>query len=74
MSDALRWTGAEGTKLRDEVFGRLQAGKRLDGLGLGEVDGRVDLRGFRMPEHKGIEDVRLAGLDVGGALINTLEG
>src|SRR5262245_13811969 len=44
-----RWRGPEGERLADEVFARLLAGKSLDDLGLGEHEGRVDLRGISAP-------------------------
>ena len=45
----LRWDSPEGVLLAGEVLGRLRAGQSLGGLGLGEVDGRTDLRGFPSP-------------------------
>jgi transposase/uncharacterized protein YjbI with pentapeptide repeats len=52
MDDDLRsrWDSAEGVLLAGEVLGRLRAGDSLGGLGLGEVDGRVDLRGLPAPQ------------------------
>jgi uncharacterized protein YjbI with pentapeptide repeats len=44
-----RWGSADGVLLAGEVLARLRAGAALDGLGLGEVAGRVDLRGFPAP-------------------------
>ena len=44
-----RWASPEGVLLAGEVLARLKAGAPLGGLGLGEVDGRVDLRGFPAP-------------------------
>lgn len=44
-----RWDTPEGVVLAGEVLGRLKAGQPLAGLGLGEVGGRVDLRGFPAP-------------------------
>jgi uncharacterized protein YjbI with pentapeptide repeats len=50
MDDELgRWTSPEGVLLAGEVLARLKGGAPLGGLGLGEVDGRVDLRGFPAP-------------------------
>jgi uncharacterized protein YjbI with pentapeptide repeats len=55
----------EGVLLAEEVLARLKAGASLGGLGLGEVDGRVDLRGIPAPRPRLIspEDTarRLAG-------------
>jgi len=44
-----RWRTPDGERLAKEVFGRLTAGKSLRDLGLGEHDGRVDLRGISAP-------------------------
>jgi uncharacterized protein YjbI with pentapeptide repeats len=44
-----RWVSPEGVLLAGEVLAVLRAGMPLGGLGLGEVDGRVDLRGFPAP-------------------------
>jgi uncharacterized protein YjbI with pentapeptide repeats len=44
-----RWATPEGLLLTGEVLARLKAGAPVGGLGLGEVDGRVDLRGFPAP-------------------------
>ena len=44
-----RWSLPEGVLLAGEVLARLKAGAPLGGLGLGEVAGRVDLRGFPAP-------------------------
>lgn len=44
-----RWASVEGVLLAGEVLARLKAGEPLGGLGLGEVAGRVDLRGFPAP-------------------------
>lgn len=46
---ATRWRTPDGERLAEEVFSRLLGGKRLDDLGLGECDGRVDLRGIATP-------------------------
>jgi uncharacterized protein YjbI with pentapeptide repeats len=45
-----RWMSQEGTALRDEVLRRLLRGKSLDGLSLQSHDGRLDLRGFVVPQ------------------------
>lgn len=44
-----RWATPEGVLLAGEVLARLKAGAALGELGLGEVGGRVDLRGFPAP-------------------------
>lgn len=49
-----RWDTPEGVVLAGEVLGRLKAGQPLAGLGLGEVGGRVDLRGFPAPHPRPI--------------------
>lgn len=41
-----RWATEEGRALASEAWKRLLAGRPLDGLGLGEHKGRVDLRGL----------------------------
>jgi uncharacterized protein YjbI with pentapeptide repeats len=46
-----RWHSPEGARLSAEVVRRLQSNKKLGGLGLGEHDGRVDLRGFTWSPH-----------------------
>ena len=43
------WAGTEGRGLADEVIIRLLSGKSLHGLGLGQIDGRADLRGLPVP-------------------------
>jgi uncharacterized protein YjbI with pentapeptide repeats len=51
-----RWTTPDGVKLAHEVIRRLGKGKRIDRLGLGTHEGRVDLRGIVFPEpHLGRE-------------------
>lgn len=47
--DGNRWRTAEGQRAAAEVVSRLSRGRSLDKLGLGEVAGRVDLRGFLWP-------------------------
>jgi uncharacterized protein YjbI with pentapeptide repeats len=68
--DLLRWSGKAGTRLRDEVVARLRAGRPLTGLGLGEVDGRVDLRGLRLEARTRLDDVTLEGLDLRRAVLD----
>jgi len=46
---AARWTTPKGERLTLEVFGRLLTGESLTELGLGEHDGRIDLRGIAAP-------------------------
>ena len=52
-----------GTALRDDVWTRLSAGAPLDGLGLGRVHGRWDLRGigFEPPTREAPASVTLLG-------------
>ncbi|MDQ2827339.1 MAG: hypothetical protein M3Y04_10345 [Actinomycetota bacterium] len=54
MSDdrhpAARWRTDAGTALAEEVVARLLAGRPLDDLELGELEGRVDLRGLPFPQ------------------------
>ena len=45
-----RWSGDEGEQLVREVWRRLAIGKSLQDLGLGEHDGRTDLRGISVPQ------------------------
>jgi uncharacterized protein YjbI with pentapeptide repeats len=45
-----RWRGAGGQQLAREVWKRLAAGASLHDLGLGEHQGRIDLRGLMAPE------------------------
>lgn len=47
-----RWTTPEGRERAEEAVARLAVGRSLDGLGAGEVDGRVDLRGLPAPVAK----------------------
>jgi uncharacterized protein YjbI with pentapeptide repeats len=44
-----RWKTSEGEHLAREVLERLRRGARLDGLQLGEHQGRIDLRGMTVP-------------------------
>jgi hypothetical protein len=44
-----RWQTPEGERLTKDVFGRLVAGQSLSDLGLGEHEGRIDLRGILAP-------------------------
>jgi uncharacterized protein YjbI with pentapeptide repeats len=44
-----RWNTQEGRRTAAEVVERLRRRRSLDKLALGEVDGRVDLRGFPWP-------------------------
>lgn len=51
MNSALRkrWESPEGQERAEEALACLLAGRPLSGLGLDEVDGRVDLRGLPAP-------------------------
>jgi uncharacterized protein YjbI with pentapeptide repeats len=51
----------------EEVVKRLSRGRSLDKLGLGEVNGRVDLRGFPWPSSGGVETKRAGRHTVGTA-------
>lgn len=44
-----RWDSPEGVLLAAEVLARLKSARPLGDLGLGEIGGRVDLRGFPIP-------------------------
>jgi fluoroquinolone resistance protein len=44
-----RWLTPERQRLVSEVFARLLSGRSLTSLGLGEIEGRVDLRGLAGP-------------------------
>jgi uncharacterized protein YjbI with pentapeptide repeats len=53
-----------------EVVARLAAGRSLDELGLGVVDGRVDVRGLHVDDQVVmLQDVRVADLDLRDARI-----
>jgi|SRR5579864_127652 len=45
-----RWRSDDGARLAKELFQRLAANRSLHDLGLGEYDGRLDLRGIPAPE------------------------
>ena len=71
-----RWKTDQGRALATEVFRRLSAGERLDGLPLAHHEGRVDLRGVIGPAERtapwgpitrGMGAVTLEGLDLSGA-------
>ena len=67
-----RWSAAGGEELRDEVLGRLLAGGSLNDLGLGERDGRVGLRGLRLPPPERLHAYRKRGWvieELGGLLV-----
>jgi uncharacterized protein YjbI with pentapeptide repeats len=55
-----RWDTPEGLLLAGEVLARLRAGHPLDGIGLGEVAGRVDLRGFPAPPPRPVPPAEVA--------------
>jgi len=50
-----RWDTPDGRALAEEALARLMAGRSLDDLHLGEVDGRVDLRALPAPIPKRLE-------------------
>jgi uncharacterized protein YjbI with pentapeptide repeats len=64
-----RWLGRDGELLAGEVLDRLKAGRALGDLALGEVDGRVDLRGFpvALPRRTGRE-FQVGGLAIAETL------
>jgi uncharacterized protein YjbI with pentapeptide repeats len=80
-----RWETPAGRLLAEEVLARLVAGRPLDGLGLGDVAGRTDLRGLPAPTPKRLARfeaagwfveslgnlVRLRGLDLSGASLDS---
>jgi uncharacterized protein YjbI with pentapeptide repeats len=45
-------------RMQTEIWQRLIQGKGLEGLGLGLIDGRVDLRGLAIPEPQPVQTVR----------------
>jgi hypothetical protein len=55
-----RWASLEGVLVAGEVLARLKAERPVGDLGLGEVNGWVDLRGFppRPPRPVSRDDVR----------------
>lgn len=65
-----RWSGGAGAALATEVVARLAMGRPLDDLGLGTVEGRVDLRGLHVGERVvTLVGVGLEGLDLSSARI-----
>jgi hypothetical protein len=56
-----RWATPEGRGRAEEVVARLAGGRPVAGLGLGEVDGRVDLRGLPAPIAKRLRRFEAAG-------------
>lgn len=62
-----RWQTPEGQSRAEEVLARLVAGRPLDGLGLGDVGGRVDLRALPAPI-----PCRLARFEVDGWFVERL--
>jgi uncharacterized protein YjbI with pentapeptide repeats len=49
MNDPVEWATPEGRRLASEILDRLGSGRPLVSLGLGEHEGRVDLRGYVLP-------------------------
>lgn len=67
-----RWSAPGGEELRDEVVGRLLRGESLRGLDLGERDGRIDLRGLRIPPPERLKTYSKHGWvveEVGGLVV-----
>ena len=62
-----RWETAEGSHLAEEILARMVAGRPLDELALGEVDGRIDLRGLPAPPPR-----RLARFEAAGWFVEEL--
>jgi uncharacterized protein YjbI with pentapeptide repeats len=56
-----RWATAEGKERAEEAVARLAAGRSLDGLGVGWVDGRIDLRGLPVPIARRLRRFEAAG-------------
>jgi uncharacterized protein YjbI with pentapeptide repeats len=56
-----RWRTEEGAALAEEVVARLIAGRPLTGLGLGEHEGRVDLRGLPAPQPRRLQRFETQG-------------
>jgi uncharacterized protein YjbI with pentapeptide repeats len=66
-----RWRTPDGGRLAREVWSRLLSGKPLGGLGLGEHEGRVDLRGITGPTPERLEASETQGWvvqELGGLL------
>jgi uncharacterized protein YjbI with pentapeptide repeats len=59
-----RWTTREGQRLANEVLARLSSRRTLQGLGLGEIDGRLDLRGLTVPQPTRVSSTREGRLRV----------
>jgi uncharacterized protein YjbI with pentapeptide repeats len=56
-----RWRSEAGTLLAEEIVARLVAGRSLDGLGLDEHEGRVDLRCLPVPAPRQLERFETQG-------------
>lgn len=63
-----RWLSKDGQRLVSKVLKALQRGRSLDVLGLGAVEGRVDLRGLTLAEPAS------SPLQVGGLAFNLVDG
>jgi uncharacterized protein YjbI with pentapeptide repeats len=50
MEHRQRWLSEDGQRLAAQVVKRLRRGKSFEGLGLPNVEGRLDLRGLSLPE------------------------
>ena len=59
-----RWLGPEGERLTEQVFRKLRMAESLDGLGLGTIEGRVDLRGITVAQPVVVHEFDAAGLRV----------
>jgi uncharacterized protein YjbI with pentapeptide repeats len=69
-----RWDTPEGLLLAGEVLAQLRAGRPLGGLGLGQVDGRADLRGFPAPVPHPVSPDEVARWRTGDLPPGTLAG
>lgn len=56
-----RWNTSDGRERAEEAIACLVAGRRLDGLGLDSVDGRLDLRGLPVPVPRRLQRFETAG-------------
>jgi uncharacterized protein YjbI with pentapeptide repeats len=59
-----RWEAPQQQELAALVLERLVFGGSFDGLGLGRIDGRVDLRGFQAPSPRRLREFQFGGLAI----------
>ena len=67
---AARWMTDDGKTLSEEIVARLLAGRPLTELGLGEHDGRVDLRGLPMPQPQRLQRLNAIAIQQMKLLVN----